>query len=422
MSFRIMCIYLAIVSFLLILSSCNSSPTRAIGDLTPEEQEMLYSPDLNVSLADLGASSIGAAAAPACGNVRVIYNSKTGIQTEVISQTEAISRFKLAVNYPIIDKVNMLKTAIKNEYGDRFSLCWTTISFQYSANSIKAIGRFADVTVNLLGGDPSIGVTSNVNASVISSPFYFVWNGGSVSFKYSYDGGAYEALISANLMTGWLTRVNHPAGNKTTILDYPLMGYWRGTTKFSDMVSFKPVSNQRISILFPDSLGIEPLAVTSSPAANIPNAPRISIKDYMNSQGGTITAQWQQNCDGQTGPYRPCPTPTPKTPTVTLTVPPLLSPPPCEKQDCGKYIGYMVGNIAYSAAGMVTLAFEGADALVSCTVLAFAVLPCIKAVALATLGHQAAQDGANRFSSNSDAYNACVARNASCKNTVPIKE
>jgi hypothetical protein len=326
----------------ILLAGCNSAVNR-VGILTPEEQAVLYSPDLTISVTDLGGSSLATSAAPACGNVSVIYNiTKTSVQKKVISQQQAITTYGLAN----VNAINRLKTAIKNEYGDQFSFCWTGITEQVAVHPHQAFGRFANVYVTLTDDEmPTIPTAWDTGMSTMT-------------FTYLYGNG-YEAVIHENLETGWLTRINRPANDKTKVLDYPLMGYWRGTYKFSDMVSFATYS-EPVSIRFPKSLGIEPLATTLRPAINIPNAPRISILDPLKNKTSILTAKWVQECDNQSGPFQPCPPQTPTPPTPVPTPPPPTSPEPtpttCQKENCTPKLGLAALNTAllvYSATDTV---------------------------------------------------------------------
>jgi hypothetical protein len=417
-----------------LFSGCNSptvKPTPVAATptyqddifVTEEERAMLFSPQLQLDhSSDLQTTAT-------CGNAAVIVspNSATAsryyipqqqVNFEYLTFTGSLSPSIRVINY-----LNHLKRALILEYGntDQSRICWQGVNITGGGQYILT-GKVFDIFVTLEGRCCFVDPTAPPN------PRNILWTNLGVNLKYTYDAGRFEALVNVNLLTGWLTRVNKPAGSTSQVLDYPLTGYSRynyapGTaadrSKFSDMVSFKPIPAGTYKIQGLEDFGLAPMAV-SNVGVNIPNTPQLSIKDTLANRGNEIRSRFLSICD-TTIAYNPCPPPPAPPPVVTVTPPttnnPTSNPTTCQQQNCGPKLGqaaFDTGLLVFSTIGAYTsYTAVGATCF---TPVVVAVGPCAGSTILAA-GATAGQGASSVAAGNSIGnWLACRQNNANCPN------
>jgi hypothetical protein len=399
-----------------LLSGCNSNsePTRTIGDLSLEEQTMLYSPTLNINTGDLGRSELAPAATCLAGvPVNTIEKGKAPRRVGYYYQSDMDKNFNLGENQYAMQYIRLKMVFAKENQarGGGVPFCWL------SANQVINIdGR--SIGWELFGKFADIGVTTQLAWLPYPGTTTYRWTpkNFTLTFTYRYSGGQYEALINADVLKGYLIRVNRPTGDKTKILDYPMMGAWRGDDSFNNMFSFAPVAARRLSIVVPESLGLQPLAVSTSASINLPNTPMISIKDSLNSMGGEITALGEQRCEQQRLPGDPCPGDPPKT-VVPTTPPPSTQPEPktCTKQNCSQYLGTSIWGATVTVAGAFGTVGSVMLAIPGCTVAAMTLVGCGGPVVGAIGSIDMMVVGTQTQINNTQRYNECLIANAACK-------
>jgi hypothetical protein len=374
---------------------------------------MLYSPNLNITMADIGTSKLAATAiCPEYVQANTIENGKSPRHLGYYLQNEMVDHFfdTPSEHYKY---VSLLMTfARENKIrGSNTPFCWL------SANQVLGTDQ-QRVTWELLGRFADIDVSAHIVSSLAPGTNSYQWGPQNLilTFTYRYSGGQYEAVINADVLQGYLIRVNRPTEDKTKVLDYPMMGVWKGDDSFENMFSFAPVAAKQLSILAPQSLGLQTLAVTTSASINLPNTPLVSIKDSLNFRGVEITALAEQRCDEQKLPNDPCPGDLPRT-VVPTTPPPSTQPEPktCTKQNCSQHLGNAVWGATVTVAGTIGTTGSLMLAIPGCSVAVMTLVSCggpvvgaIGSIDMMVGGTQTQIDSAQK-------YNECLIANAACK-------